>query len=101
MDEVKDLTISHVTDEVLKAMVEHFPDVQSLSIDASRISDAGIRPLLELTSLKSLEIKNPSQSNLKSLDKPTSILELKISGEFEADSLKGFRSNNPAAKITN
>ena len=96
---IENFSLSRATDELLKISVNHFPHLQALVIDADKLSDGALTTLKELKSLRMLQLKSPSRSLLESFDEPTSILELKINGEFDQEVLSGFRSMNPEAKV--
>ena len=96
---IENFSLSRATDELLKISVNHFPHLQALDIDADKLSDGALTTLKELKSLRMLQLKSPSRSLLESFDEPTSILELKINGEFDQEVLSGFRSMNPEAKV--
>ena len=74
---IENFSMSHVTDELLETVTEHFPHLESLSINASQLSEGA----------------------LKSLDKLYSLEKLEIEGEFNQEDLKRYQSEHPDVEI--
>ena len=72
-------SLSHATDAKLATIAERFPNLKTLSIDASQVSETGLNSLSKLPSLSKLIL---SSSN------------------FDETTLEQFRKNHPSIKVT-